>query len=79
MTQPEDRFDYVDPANDETLVQVLDQLLDTGVVVTGDLMISVADVDLIYVGCKLVACSAEKIEVQPAIQQAFLPRIQNAS
>jgi hypothetical protein len=42
-----------------TLLDLLDRVLDRGVVLRGDLTISVADVDLIYVGLKLLLCSVE--------------------
>jgi hypothetical protein len=42
-----------------TLCDALDRLLDTGVVATGDLVIKVADIDLVYVNLQLVACSWE--------------------
>ena len=45
-----------------TLLEVLDRLLDRGVVVVGDLKISVADVDLLFVGVKLFVSSIDTIE-----------------
>jgi gas vesicle structural protein len=47
---------------DVTLLEVLDRVLDKGVVVAGDLVISVADVDLIYVGLKVLLSSVETME-----------------
>lgn len=47
---------------DIALLELLDRVLDKGVVVAGDLTISVADIDLIYVGLRLLLCSVEKIE-----------------
>lgn len=44
------------------LLDVLDRLLDRGVVVVGDLRISVADVDLLFVGLKLFVSSVDAIE-----------------
>jgi len=44
---------------DETLVELLDRLLNTGVVLTGDVNISVADVELICLRLQLLLCSAE--------------------
>ncbi len=43
---------------DITLLEVLDRLIDKGIVLHGDLVISLADVDLIYVGVRLVLTSA---------------------
>ncbi|MFH1504860.1 MAG: gas vesicle protein [Candidatus Omnitrophota bacterium] len=49
-------------AKDVTLLEVLDRVLDKGAVVSGDLIISVADVDLIYVGLKVLISSVETME-----------------
>jgi hypothetical protein len=43
-----------------SLCDTLDQLLDTGVVVAGELFVKVADVELLYVALELVACSYDK-------------------
>ena len=43
-----------------SLCDTLDQLLDTGVVVAGELIVKVADVELLYVALELVACSYDK-------------------
>lgn len=42
-----------------TLLEVLDRVIDKGVVLWGDLTLSVADVDLIYLGVKLLLSSVE--------------------
>jgi hypothetical protein len=47
---------------DVTLLELLDRVLDKGVVVAGDVVISVADVDLIYVGLRLLLSSVETME-----------------
>jgi len=47
---------------DVTLVELLDRVLDKGVTVSGDVVISVADVDLIYVGLRLLLSSVETME-----------------
>lgn len=51
-----------DDGDDRTLVDVLDRLLDRGVIVMGDLTISVADIDLLFVGLKVVLASADRME-----------------
>lgn len=48
--------------NDVTLVELLDRVLDKGVTVSGDIVISVADVDLIYIGLRLLLSSVETME-----------------
>jgi len=45
-----------------TLLEVLDRVLDKGVVISGDMVISVADVDLIYLGLKVLLSSVETME-----------------
>ena len=42
-----------------TLLETLDRLLNKGVVVAGDVTLSVADVDLIYLGLRLLVASVE--------------------
>lgn len=44
-----------------TLFEVLDRILDKGIVIKGDLIISVADVNLIYVGLQAVITSVDRI------------------
>ncbi len=43
------------------LVEVLDRVLNKGVVITGDLTIAVADVDLLYCGVRILLTSVENI------------------
>lgn len=42
-----------------TFLETLDRLLNQGVVVAGDVTLSVADVDLIYLGLRLLLSSVE--------------------
>ena len=44
---------------DVNLLELLDRVLDKGVVLWGEVTISVADVELIYVGLKLLVGSTE--------------------
>ncbi len=46
---------------DLTLLDIADRLIDTGVSVTGEATISVADVDLIYLGLDLALASVDRI------------------
>jgi gas vesicle structural protein len=46
------------------LVELVDRVLNKGVVVTGDITLSVADVDLVYVGLRLLLASAGTLEEQ---------------
>lgn len=45
-----------------TLLDLLDRILTKGVVLYGDAVISVADVDLIYLGLKVLLTSVERAE-----------------
>lgn len=42
-----------------SLCETLDHVLNTGVVVVGEVMLSVADIDLVYLGLQLVLTSVE--------------------
>ncbi len=52
----------VTKSKDVTLLEILDRVLDKGAVVSGDIVISVADVDLIYLGIKVLVSSVETME-----------------
>lgn len=59
-------------ANQEvTLLELLDRLLDKGVVISGDLVISVANVDLIYVGLRVLISSVEALNEHSVKNTAF--------
>jgi gas vesicle structural protein len=49
-------------AHDLTVLELLDRALNKGVVVWGDITLSVADVDLIYIGLKALLCSVDTAE-----------------
>lgn len=49
-----------------SLLELLDRILDKGVVIAGDLVISVADIDLIYLGLKVILTSVETMEQHTA-------------
>ena len=52
--------DYIEPVfNDATLLGVLDRLLERGVVVQGELRITVADVELLEIGLKVLLASTD--------------------
>lgn len=60
-------------ADDVTLLELLDRLIDKGVVLTGDVTISVADVDLIVLALNVLLASTERID-QLRSGGAVLPR-----
>ena len=45
-----------------TLIDLIDRVLNAGVVLTGDLTLAVADVDLVYVGLRVLLASASTLE-----------------
>ena len=49
-------------SKDVALVEILDRVLDKGVVISGDIVISVAGVDLIYLGLQALLSSVETME-----------------
>ena len=66
MTQPGDR--------DVALVDLVDRLLGGGVVIAGDITLSVADVDLVYVGLRALISSvatAEEKRLMPPVRDAL--------
>lgn len=56
-----------------SLLEILDRVLDKGVVLTGDITLSVADVDLVYVGLRLLVSSVEaagRMSAEPSLMNA---------
>ena len=47
---------------DVTLLELVDRVLNKGVVLTGDITLSVADVDLVYVGLRVLIASVATLE-----------------
>jgi hypothetical protein len=45
-----------------TLLDLVDRLLDTGVVLHGDITLAIADIDLIYVGLRAMVSSVDALE-----------------
>jgi hypothetical protein len=59
-------------ARDVTLLELLDRVIEHGVVLVGDVTISVADVDLIYLGLRVLLTSIERADdlgMTPAIRK----------
>lgn len=52
----------IDCSKDITILELLDRVLNKGVILTGDIVISVADIDLVYLGVKLMLSSVETME-----------------
>lgn len=49
----------MDQHQDVTLLEVIDRVIDKGVVLSGDIVLSVADIDLVYVGLRVLIASQE--------------------
>jgi hypothetical protein len=47
-----------------TLIELVDRVLNKGVVLTGDITLSVAGVDLVYVGLRVLLASVSTLEQQ---------------
>ena len=54
--------DVIAKSKDITLLEILDRALEKGIVISGDVVISVADVDLVYLGLKVLLSSVETME-----------------
>lgn len=50
------------PTRSQGLVDVLDRILDKGLVVAGDIRIRLADVELLTIQIRLLVCSVDKAE-----------------
>jgi hypothetical protein len=48
-------------AEEVTLLDLLDRVIDHGVVLAGDVTLSVADVDLIYIGLRALVAPVERL------------------
>ncbi len=57
--------DQVLDTPDSTLLDLLDRLLDKGVMATGDVTIGVAGVDLIYLRLSALLCAADRLLPMP--------------
>jgi len=53
--------DAVRRAQEVTLLDLLDRVIDHGVVLAGDVTISVADVDLVYLGLRVLLAPVERL------------------
>jgi gas vesicle structural protein len=48
-------------AHEVTLLDLLDRVIDNGVILAGDVTISVADVDLLYLGLRVLLVPVERL------------------
>jgi hypothetical protein len=54
--------DYVSPQRTHGLVEILDRVLDKGLVIAGDIKINLANVELLTIQIRLLVCSIDKAE-----------------
>ena len=52
----------INRSKDVTILDLLDRVLNKGVILSGDIVITVADIDLIYLGVKLMLTSVETMQ-----------------
>ena len=45
-----------------TLLDLVDRVLEKGVVLQGDIMLSVANINLVYLGLRVLLCTVDKVE-----------------
>ena len=54
--------EFVNPTRTHGLVDILDRVLDKGLVVAGDIKINLANVELLTIQVRLLICSIDKAE-----------------
>jgi hypothetical protein len=52
-------------ATDESMLDLVDNLLNRGVVISGEVMLGLAGVDLVYLRLQAMLCSADRVEDRP--------------
>lgn len=60
-------------ANHE-LVELLDRVIDTGVVVSGDLRLSVAGIELIYINLRALIASSDRVIEEQGLEEQGLAK-----
>jgi len=61
MAKHETVADIVLETPDSTVLDVIDELLNKGVMATGDLTLGVAGIDLIYLRLSSILCAADRV------------------
>jgi hypothetical protein len=74
--QPVSVIDRVMDDRESSLLDVLDHVLNKGVMATGDLTLGVAGIDLIYVRLSALLCAADRVlpDARPARPRASRKR-----
>ena len=76
---PRTEADLVLGSGDASLLDVVDNVLNKGVVLTGDLTIALAQVDLIYARLSLLLCAADRVLPQESHDPVVRRRVRRAS
>lgn len=70
--------DLVSPSRSHGLVDILDRVLDKGLVIAGDIKINLANVELLTIQVRLLICSIDKAEQIGLNWWRSDPRLSNA-
>lgn len=65
--------EHVGAGEDIALVDLIDRLIGGGVVLSGDVVLSIADVDLVYLGLRLVLAPAHTVDESMRLRQPRRP------
>lgn len=65
--------EHVGAGEDIALVDLIDRLIGGGVVLSGDVVLSIADVDLVYLGLRLVLAPAHTVDESIRLRQPRRP------
>jgi hypothetical protein len=63
---------FVD-ADEATLLDVIDNLLNKGVVITADVVLALANVDLVYLRLSALLCAADRLQPSRATERGRTP------
>ena len=63
MTEPTDRLDIIGGTDgtESSLLDLIDNLLNQGVVISGEVVLGLAGVDLVYLRLSALLCAADKL------------------
>lgn len=70
--------EYLAPTRSHGLVEILDRVLDKGLVIAGDIKINLANVELLTIQVRLLVCSIDKAEAIGLNWWRYDPRLTTA-
>jgi hypothetical protein len=71
--------EYLAPTRSHGLVEILDRVLDKGLVIAGDIKINLANVELLTIQVRLLVCSIDKAEAIGLNWWRYDPRLTAAT